>query len=112
MARNTVRTNYVLVNHVFLANKGRDDEFEVLCNIKFAVAPGEPRTRHNPGCEAEIEDIEAQLIGEYCFGYPPAVAALKELIEEELEEDPAALWDHVAEEYWRQQADSDRYLTD
>lgn len=88
--------NYRDFAHVFIANAGQDDEFEVTCKVSFRVTPREAQTSTYPGAEPAIEDIAVELVGDYCFGYPPALAALREQIEDELTDDPAPLWDFVA----------------
>jgi hypothetical protein len=89
-------TSYILKGHPFAINRGKDSESEVIADVSFSVTPREAQTSTYPGAEPGIEDIVVTLHkGQLLYPIPEAVAMVEAMIEDDLQDDPADLWDHV-----------------
>jgi hypothetical protein len=96
-------TNYILKNHVAIINRGRDEEFDVTCDVSFSVTPREAATSTYPGAEPGIEDIVVTLHGDQLlYPIPEAIQMVEAMIEDELAEDDIALWAHVTRQRERE----------
>ena len=88
-----MKSQSYFATYVYLANRGRDDEFEIPCKVHFAVTPREARTLEYPGCEPEIEIIGVIAKGDLSASQ---MIQVEDAVIDELRADPSPLWDHVS----------------